>query len=145
MTLRAIAGLVVLNVFVLGVGSGVLWGLRGSRWWTDLARLVGVAYLLGLASLFVATALELVVGIPVSVPTIVVTGLSLAGCGLVVGWRRGFARPACSSGWQRSTPTLRLWRPLRRGDSRLPRGSLSCRAPRVALGVGRLAGVDERG
>ena len=34
-TLRAIGGLVVLNAFILGVGAGVLWGLRGWRWWTD--------------------------------------------------------------------------------------------------------------
>ena len=48
MTLRAIGGLLVFNLFILGVGAGVLWGIRGWRWWTELVRLIGVAYFLGL-------------------------------------------------------------------------------------------------
>ena len=34
MTLRAIAGIAAFNGFVLVVGAGVLWGMRGWRWWT---------------------------------------------------------------------------------------------------------------
>ena len=51
MTVRAIAGLVALNLFVLAVGAGVLFGLRGWRAWSELLRLAGVAYLLGVSSL----------------------------------------------------------------------------------------------
>ena len=52
-TPRALVGLAVLNVFFLVVGAGVLWGIRGWRCWTELVRLAGLAYLLGLASLMV--------------------------------------------------------------------------------------------
>lgn len=93
MTLRAIAGLVALNAFVVAVGAGVLWGLRGWRSWGELLRLAGVAYLLGVAGLFIALTFELVVGIPVTAVTIALTGFALAGCGLAVGWRRGQTRP----------------------------------------------------
>ena len=54
MTLRALAGLAGFNVLVLGLGSAVLWGIRGWRWWTEFVRLVGIAYLLGL-SVFMIT------------------------------------------------------------------------------------------
>ena len=64
-TLRAIGGLLVFNLFIVGVGAGVLWGVRGWRWWTDFVRLIGVAYFLGLSALMIVTTLELVIGIPV--------------------------------------------------------------------------------
>ena len=79
MTIRAIGGLFGLNVFILLVGCGVLWGIRGWKRWTELARLAGLAYLLGVASLMVVYTLELVVGVPFGFGTIVATG------GLIVG------------------------------------------------------------
>jgi hypothetical protein len=93
MTLRAIAGLLAFNVFVLAVGAVVLWGMRGWRWWTELARLAGVAYFLGVAALMVLTMLELVVGIPVDPVTVALTGVGVVAAGIVVGRRRGFAAP----------------------------------------------------
>src|SRR5918999_3522197 len=92
-TLRAIAGLVVLNVFILGVGAGALWGIRGWRWWTELARLTGVAYFLGLGSLMVVSMLELVVGIPLEPFTVLVSGAGIVAAGIVVGRQRDFAAP----------------------------------------------------
>jgi len=92
-TLRAIVGLVVLNVFILGVGAGVLWGARGWRWWTDFARLVGVAYFLGLGALMVVTMVELVVGIPIDPTTVLLSGAVLVALGVVIGRRRGFEAP----------------------------------------------------
>jgi hypothetical protein len=106
MTIRAIAGLIVLNAFLLGVGGGVLWGLRGWRWWRDFLRLAGVAYLLGVATLFIALTLELVIGIPIGLATIVLTGVAVAGCGLLLGRVREFPRPglrAAKSGTPRLT------------------------------------------
>ena len=50
LTFRAITGLVLLNGFLLAVGIGVLYGVRGWRSWGELARLWGFAYLLGVAA-----------------------------------------------------------------------------------------------
>lgn len=101
MTARAILGLVVLNVFVLAVGAGVLWGVRGWRWWTDFARLAGVAYLLGLSVLMVLLTSEIVAGIPVGVPAILVTGAAVVVLGILVGRRRRFTRPGLRPpGWR---------------------------------------------
>jgi len=93
MTLRAITGLAVLHVFFLGVGSGILWGLRGWRAWTELARLAGVAYLLGVASLMVVLTLSLVVGLPFGPPLVLTCGLALVAVGILLGWLRGRRLP----------------------------------------------------
>ncbi|MEX2049122.1 MAG: hypothetical protein WEB90_06055 [Gemmatimonadota bacterium] len=101
MTVRAIAGVVALNVFLFGVGASVLWGLRGWRWWTDLVRLAGVAYLLGVAALSVSLTLELVVGVPIDLAAIVLTGVALAAAALVTGVLRGLRPPGLdSAGWR---------------------------------------------
>lgn len=88
MTIRSIAGLAGLNLFFVVVGVGVLWGLRGWRWWTDLVRLLGVAYLLGVASMITLLTLALVAGIPFGWPAILVSGATLAGAGLLLGWSK---------------------------------------------------------
>ena len=88
MTVRAIAGLAVLNLFFVGVGAGVLFGLRGWGRWSELVRLLGVAYLLGVSSFAIVMTVELVVGIPFGLVSIVVTGLGLALAGIAVGRRR---------------------------------------------------------
>jgi hypothetical protein len=134
MTLRAISGLVVLNVFVVGVGAGMLWGLRGWRSWAELVRLAGVAYLLGIAALFIAR-FELVIGLRWR-------SLSYRAGSPPPGWRWAGAWPG--------RPRLRLHDgvlprsplqiPLRRHDARLPRGCLS--AARLEGGVRRTGGVE---
>jgi hypothetical protein len=101
MTVRAIVGLVVLNVFILAVGAGVLWGIRGWRWWTDFVRLAGVAYLLGVSALTVVWTLELVLGIPLGAVTILVTGAAIVAAGLVAGRLRRLATPGLRpAGWR---------------------------------------------
>jgi hypothetical protein len=92
-TLRAIGGLVVYNLFVLGVGAGVLWGIRGWRWWTELVRLIGIAYLLGLSALTIVLIHELVIGIPIDSTTMLLTGTGLIVAGVVAGRIRGFTAP----------------------------------------------------
>ena len=89
MTVRAIAGLAALNVFFLCVGSGVLIGLRGWSRWTELVRLAGVAYLLGIASFAIVATVELVLGVPFRLATILLTGLTLGLAGAAIGRRRG--------------------------------------------------------
>jgi hypothetical protein len=131
-TLRAIGGLVVLNVFILSVGAGVLWGLRGWRWWTELVRLAGVAYLLGWSALMLVMTYELVLGIPVGAATVLLDGATIVALGVLLGRRRGFTAPMLRApGW------------------RLPRLSLLAAAFLAGLLVyvegffraGRLAGV----
>ena len=101
MTVRALGGLLVLNLFVLGVGAGVLWGVRGWRWWTDFVRLAGVAYFLGLSALTILTMYELVLGIPVNPVTGLLTGAGLVAAGILVGRRRGFVMPGLRPpGWR---------------------------------------------
>jgi 4-amino-4-deoxy-L-arabinose transferase-like glycosyltransferase len=106
-TLRAIAGLFVLHGFLLVVGAGVLWGVRGWRWWTELARLAGLAYLLGLAAVVVVLTLELVVGIPFEPWTILASGALIVVVGLLVGRRAHRARPGLRPpGWRPPVPGL---------------------------------------
>jgi hypothetical protein len=75
------------------VGAGVLWGVRGWRWWTELGRLAGLAYLLGIASLMILLTFELVIGIPITGWTILFSGLFLVAAGVVAGRVRGHAKP----------------------------------------------------
>ena len=98
MTLRSLLGLAVMNLFALGVGAGLLWGVRGWRTWWELARLAGLAYLLGVAALGVASTLVLVVGIPFSLVTVLLTGLVLAAAGIAEGLRLGRPRPVLGAG-----------------------------------------------
>ena len=97
MTLRAIGGLAAYNILVFGIGSGLLWGLGGWRSWTDLLRLAGVAYLLGLAAMMIVLTLELVVGIPVTLATAAVSGAAIFLAGGGIGVLRGHPRPTLPS------------------------------------------------
>jgi len=107
MTLRAMTGLVVLHVFFLVVGAGVLWGLRGWRAWTELVRLAGVAYLLGVASLMILLTFSLVVGLPFGPPLVLSCGLALVAGGLLLGWRRGRRLPPLRApAWRFPAPSL---------------------------------------
>lgn len=94
MTVRALVGLALLNAFVLGVGVAVLWSLRGWRSLADFARLSGLAYMLGVALLGVALSVELVLGIPFSFATIVLTGVGLAVASIVLRRALGPTDPA---------------------------------------------------
>ncbi len=85
MTARALAGLAVLHGVYLCVGASVLFALRG---WS--LRLLGLAYLLGLASLGVLWTLLLVVGVPFGTLTILVTAVLVIAAGVRVGAARGF-------------------------------------------------------
>jgi len=76
-SVRAIAGLVLLNAFFLVVGCGVLHGLRGFRTRAELLRLAGLAYMLGVCATCTVLVLELIVGIPFSLAAILITGITL--------------------------------------------------------------------
>ena len=101
MTIRAIGGLLVFNILILGLGAGVLWGVRGWRWWTDFVRLIGVAYVLGLSALMILATLELVIGIPVDPLTMLLGGSGIVVAGIVAGRLRGFTAPGVRPpGWR---------------------------------------------
>jgi hypothetical protein len=93
MTVRAIGGLFVFNLFILAVGAGVLWGMRGWRWWTDFVRLLGVAYLLGLSALMILMTFEIVIGMTLGFTTILLSGAGVLALGVVAGRLRGFTAP----------------------------------------------------
>lgn len=91
MTARALLGLAAANVAVLVVGSCLLWGARGLRSWAEVARLSGLAYMVGVAALGVAFTLELVLGVQLGLATMAITSLVLAAAGLALA--RALGRP----------------------------------------------------
>ena len=93
MTVRALVGLAIGHLIVLGVGCCLIWGARGLRSWAELARLSGLAYLIGVATLGVALSVELVAGVPFGLASVTVTCLVLALAGLVLGRLFGRAPP----------------------------------------------------
>ena len=78
MTVRALAGLAAFNLVLLVVGVAVLGTLRGWRSRYELLRTAGLAYMLGVALVGVVLSLELVLGIPFSFASIVLTCVVLA-------------------------------------------------------------------
>jgi len=92
--------LLCLNLWLLIVGVGVLFLLRGWRSWAELGRLTGFAYMLGTAAMGVAWVWELTIGIDLSLPTIFGTGVVLVVVSFVMGRRLG----------RRLPPKPRLWR-----------------------------------
>jgi len=107
MTVRAIAGLVVLNLVILGVGASVLWGIRGWRWWSAFLRLAGLAYLVGVASLTILLTLEVVLRIPFGLATFLASATLIAMGGVLVGALRGRSRPGLRPPrWRLGPPSL---------------------------------------
>ncbi len=96
MTLRAIGGLVVLNGLVAVCGLALLYALRGLRTWTDVVRLAGLGYLLGLGALGILWTELLVVRVPFGGWTILSSVAAIAAGAVLVGSRRGMPRP---HGW----------------------------------------------
>ena len=146
MTARAIIGLCAYNLVLLGTGAGVLWGIRGWRWWTDLVRLTGLAYFLGVGSLMVLLTFELVVGIPVTAATILWELRATRGFRLVVGtppW--ALAATVAPIGLAFPRPVA-LRSALRCRDRRLLRGTLPGGPPRDRRNrMGQLGVLDSEG
>ena len=99
MTVRALVGLTAFNLFLLGVGITALASLRGWRTWRDLVRIGGLAYLIGVALVGVTLSIELVLGVPFSAATILLTGAALALAAVAL--RRTLAR------WRPELPDAR--------------------------------------
>ena len=85
MTLRAIAGLVAVNVGFAALGLAFLYAWRGFPRWQDLLRLAGLGHLLGVALFGVVWTQLLVLGVPFDGWSVVATlALGVAG-GCVAG------------------------------------------------------------
>jgi hypothetical protein len=99
----SVAGLFALNVVLLGAGATLLWGLRGWHSWSDLVRLAGVSYLVGVSSVSIPLSLAIVVGLPFGPATMAVAMAAVAATGLTVGLLQGNARPR---GFRMGPPTV---------------------------------------
>lgn len=93
MTIHALAGVLLFTVVLVAVGTALLWALGAYGWLTDVVRLAGVAYLSGLAALIVLLSLELVLGIPITAASSVLSLLLLLAIGLGTGAARKRSRP----------------------------------------------------
>jgi hypothetical protein len=87
LTAHALFGLLALNLLLLAAGAFVLFALRGWESWSELVRLSGLAYLLGVAALGSLWVWELVVGIALSFASIFVTALVVCVASTLVGRR----------------------------------------------------------
>jgi len=76
-----LSGILLLNALFLVAGAGLLWGLRGWGSWSEVVRLGGVAYMLGVAAAGVGATLVLVAGGGLSTAAILglTLGIALAG------------------------------------------------------------------
>jgi hypothetical protein len=104
MTVRAIAGLTVLNVLLAVLGCALLCALRPGTTRRELLRLAGVGYLLGVAALMVALTILIVLGIPVNVLSTVLVGVALFVASAFSARRRRGRSDA-----QPSTPVVSIW------------------------------------
>jgi hypothetical protein len=82
---RSLEGLLVLNVLFLLAGTGILWGARGWRSWSELASLSGVAYVAGLAAVCVIGTLVPILGGALSTAAILLLVFAVAATGIAAG------------------------------------------------------------
>ena len=100
MTARAILGLATLNGAYAVLGVTLLWAIRGLPRWSDVIRLAGLGYLLGLASFGVVWTQLLVVGVQLDgwalVLSLVLGTAAAASAAVILGRERprGFGDPA---------------------------------------------------
>ena len=97
MTAHALSGLAALNAAYLACGFAVLWLVRGFSTWAETARLLGLAFLVGVVTAGSTWTLLLIAGVPFGpwavllVPTLLVVGAAVAAR------RRGRSVPRRSS------------------------------------------------
>jgi hypothetical protein len=104
MTMRAILGVLALNAVLLVVGVAVLHALRPYRAVSEVVRLGGLAYLLGVSTTAIAFTFALAVGLPLGAVGMLVTlGLLLAGA-VLIGRARGHHAPPLH--WSLAIPSI---------------------------------------
>lgn len=104
---RSLAGMCAAQALFLVAGLGVVGALRGWRTWSELLRLGGLAYLLGVAAVGVEATLVLIAGAGIGTPVVVALALGTAvACAAIARRRRrplpgrlAFARPHVDAPW----------------------------------------------
>jgi hypothetical protein len=89
----AIAGLLVFNLWLLAVGNAVFFAIRGWQTWAAVGRLLGLGYLLGVASVGVVSVWQMTLGIDLSIVSIFVSGFVIVATSIVAGRRLGRPLP----------------------------------------------------
>jgi hypothetical protein len=104
--MRSLVGVFALNLVFLVVGTGVLWAIRGWRSWLEYVRLIGFAYLLGVAVEGVLATLVLVAGGGVGVAFVLGSAavVTVAALGAAHVLHRG--RPTWSASESRREPLV---------------------------------------
>jgi hypothetical protein len=98
----SLAGLALLNALFLVAGAALLWATRGWRAWTELFRLAGVAYLVGVAAVCLPLVWLLTFGIGPSPGLVAALVLAFVVAGLYAGRKR--PRPVARLGGRRREP-----------------------------------------
>ena len=93
MTIRALVGLLALNVGFAVAGAALMHAVRGFRTWLDVGRDLGLAYLVGVAAFGIVWTELLVVGVPFDGVGIVASLALLAVAGVAAARYRGLAPP----------------------------------------------------
>ena len=93
MSVQALAGLAALNLFYLLCGASLLWLVRGWTTWIDVARLAGLAYIVGIVVVGSAWTLLLIAGVPFGLWLVVGLPLLVVAGAVVAARRRGRALP----------------------------------------------------
>jgi hypothetical protein len=102
---RGIVGLTALNGGYLLLGLSLLWSIRGLPRWTDVGRLAGLGYVLGVASFGVLWTQLLVLGVPFGGWAILATLAVGIAAALVAGRRLGRRAPRRGGGGREPTST----------------------------------------
>jgi hypothetical protein len=102
----SLLGLAALNALLLLAGCGIVWGLRGWGFWTDLLRLAGLAYLLGVAAVTLLVAQLLIVGVSLTPALVIACCLLVAAAGAAAGVALRRPRPALRRTVVRPEPFL---------------------------------------
>ena len=143
MSAQSLAGLVALNVLFLASGLAVLWLVRGWEIWSDVARLAGLTYLVGVVVLGSLWTMLLIVGVPFSLGLVLGTfGIVIAVASLAAR-RRGRTVPARPHARSARTAARHGFRHLR--FRARAGGLLSRRAPVRSVLVGRLGVLGAEG
>ena len=93
MTVHALAGLVGLNAMFVASGALLLWVVGRLESWIDVARLAGLAYMVGAVIVCSLWTLLLIAGVPFSLGVVLAVPMALVAGTAVVGWRARRPRP----------------------------------------------------
>jgi hypothetical protein len=88
-TPEALFGLLALNLLYFLAGACLVGWVRGWDGWSDVARLAGLAYLVGVAATGVVWTVLLIIGVPFSGWLVIGVPLALVGVGVAAGRSRG--------------------------------------------------------